>query len=131
MVKQEWSALMNQLAEAQERFRTGDASAYKALWSRAEDVVVMGGFGGYEKGWDVVGKRLDWAASQGLPAGDHFELLAEYVSETMGCLVGLLHYVDGRSLRVTELFRREGGDWRLGYRHADWLVLKGDSSVMS
>lgn len=33
-----------------------------ALWSHAEDVVIMGAFGGHERGWDQVSARLDWAA---------------------------------------------------------------------
>jgi ketosteroid isomerase-like protein len=121
--------LMTHLEESETQFVAGDAEGYKSLWSRGEDVAVMGAFGGHETGWEEVGPRLDWAAAHVRSDGYDFEVLAEYVTDEMGCRVGLQHGGDGRTLRVTELFRKEGG-WRLVHRHADWLVPKGDTSVM-
>lgn len=39
------------------------ATAQQALFSHEDDVTVMGGFGGLERGWPEVGPRLAWAAS--------------------------------------------------------------------
>jgi muconolactone delta-isomerase len=41
----------------------GRPEPFKALWSHAGDVVITGAFGGYERGWDQVSARLDWAAA--------------------------------------------------------------------
>src|SRR4051812_4971076 len=53
-------------------FGAGDAVPYAALWSRADDVMIFGGFGAYERGWAEVGLRLDWAASR-LGGGDRLD----------------------------------------------------------
>src|SRR5687768_16886854 len=50
---------------AQLELQNGKPAAFKALWSRADDVTLSGGFGGtIEKGWEQVGRRLDWAGAQ-------------------------------------------------------------------
>lgn len=124
-----WDVSMRELEQAEGAFVAGQPEAYKALWSRGDDVVVMGAFGGFERGWRETADRLDWAASHGTSSGYRFEVLAEYVSDEIGCRVGLQHYDNGRTLRVTEVFRREGG-WRLVHRHADWLQPRGDQTLM-
>src|SRR6516164_3103276 len=58
-----WDEFVNIEKEATATFVRGDASAFKALWSRGDDVTIMGAFGGYERGWAIVAQRLDWAAS--------------------------------------------------------------------
>lgn len=45
----------------------------------------------------------------------------------LGCRVGIQRHDDGQSLRVTELFRRDEGGWRLVHRHAEWLQPKGEA----
>lgn len=60
----ETDAIMSMLAAAQADFVRGDAAAFKDLWSRRDDVTILGAFGGYEQGWAAVGARLDWAALQ-------------------------------------------------------------------
>ena len=42
----------------------GDAGPYLDLWSHADDVTVMGGFGSYERGWDRVRQNTLFAASR-------------------------------------------------------------------
>src|SRR5262245_31031921 len=58
-----WEAAMAQLAAAQRYFMNGDATGLQQLYSHRDDVTVMGGFGGFERGWTEVGPRLAWAAS--------------------------------------------------------------------
>ena len=42
----------------------GDVSAIKALYSHTADATSFYGWGGYEKGWDAVSTRWDWAGQQ-------------------------------------------------------------------
>jgi hypothetical protein len=39
----------------------GRPAPFKALWSHADDVVIMSAFGGYERGSEQVSAILDWA----------------------------------------------------------------------
>ena len=52
-----WEETMKRLEQAQQKFACGDASAFKEIWSHREDVSIMGGFGGFERGWKEVGPR--------------------------------------------------------------------------
>jgi ketosteroid isomerase-like protein len=132
-----WDAAMAELAAAQHDFMNGDATGLQALYSHRDDVTVMGGFGGFERGWAEVGPRLAWA-------GSHFrggEYSQQNISITVGrdvaCLVCLERWApnsrDGQAvpimeLRVTQTFRMEGERWRLVHRHADDLVQKHEPS---
>ncbi|MGE3918132.1 MAG: hypothetical protein AB7F78_20745, partial [Hyphomicrobiaceae bacterium] len=42
----------------------GDVGAIKALYSHSADATSFYGWGGYEKGWDAVSARWDWAGQQ-------------------------------------------------------------------
>ena len=124
---------MAQLAAAQRDFMNGDATGLQQLCSHRDDVSVMGGFGGFERGWAEVGPRLAWAASH-FHGGDYSqEDISAVVGADIACLVCLERWArkapDGRSLpvmalRVSQTFRLEGDRWRLVHRHADELVEK-------
>ena len=123
-----WDAAMAQLAAAQRDFMNGDATGLQQLYSHRDDVTVMGGFGGFERGWAEVGPRLAWAASH-FHGGDYTQ---QDVSVTVGSDVACLVCLEGwtrngapvMDLRVTQTFRLEGDHWRLVHRHADQLVQK-------
>lgn len=51
MSQSSWEAAMAQLPAAQRDFMNGDASGLQQLYSHRDDVTVMGGFGGFERGW--------------------------------------------------------------------------------
>ena len=46
----EWSVFIAKLENAEEEFVRGRPAAFQALWSRADDVTLCGGFGGVERG---------------------------------------------------------------------------------
>ncbi|MFZ0191339.1 MAG: hypothetical protein WAL72_30850 [Streptosporangiaceae bacterium] len=76
---------------AQREMGAGRPEPFKALWSHAGDVVIMGGFGGYERGWEQVSARLEWA-SKGLAATDRSEEnIVTVVGEDLGYTVDLEH----------------------------------------
>ena len=56
-----------ELAAATSEFQRGDASGFQALYAHTDDVSIFGGLGGHEIGWDEVGPRMQWAASQFQP----------------------------------------------------------------
>jgi hypothetical protein len=58
------AGLREALAAAAAAFVRGNAEPLKALFSHRDDVTILGAFGGFEQGWDLVGPRLDWASSQ-------------------------------------------------------------------
>ena len=119
------------------RFIKGDPTLWKQHASHRDDVTILGAFGGYgEKGWDAVGARYDWASSQYKGGGARVKV--EYISivvsgdlaftvgiERMeGARVGHQQNPGLRTLRATQIFRREGGAWKLLHRHADPLIEK-------
>lgn len=110
----------------------GDWEAgYGALISQAEDVSIYGPFGGNA----VVGGKV-WAARGGetVKAFKHgtstLHLINAYASGDLVVLVTLEEQsgeIAGKptqpwSLRVTQVYRREDGVWKVVHRHADPLV---------
>jgi len=120
------------LVAAMHTLMSGDAGAIKALYSHRDDVTSFFGWGGYERGWEAVSRRWDWAAEQfrgggpvtyehltvvtapGLVVTTHIETLR---SRLAGGATGPTEW----SNRVTHVFRLEDGAWRLVHRHANRL----------
>lgn len=130
-------AFLRQWEKAQSLFINGDPTLWKQHASHRDDVTILGGFGGYgEKGWSAVGARYDWASSQykGGGATMKVEYLSIVVSGDMAFTVGIERQEGARvgdqqtptqrALRATQIFRKEGGEWKLLHRHADPLLEK-------
>ena len=128
-----FKAFLTEFEKATTGFVNGDATLWKQNASRGDDVTLMGGWGTYEKGWAKVGARYDWAAARFVPSAA--AVTVEYVSvgasDDLGYTVTIersVAQVEGQAaaapmaLRVTQLFRREEGQWRLIHRHADPLL---------
>jgi ketosteroid isomerase-like protein len=139
--EQDFRAFLRTWEQAQVRFINGDPALWKQHTSRRDDVTLLGGFGGEgEKGWNAVGSRYDWAASQ-YQAGKasvtvHYHSVT--VSGELGVTVGVERQQNvrvgrqseavRRVLRVTQVFRREADGWKLLHRHADQMTEKQDPS---
>ena len=128
-------AFLSEWEGAQARFLEGDPAQWKQRASQGDDATIMGAFGGYEKGWKDVGPRYDWAAAQykGRKAGVKTEYLSVAVSGDLAFTVAIERQEEARpggqaplrrELRATQVFRREGGSWKLLHRHADPLMEK-------
>jgi ketosteroid isomerase-like protein len=111
----------------------GNSEPIKRLYSHRDDVTVLGGFGGFERGWNEVEPRLNWAASQF--ADGHYEQqeVSKLIGADLALIVTIERYrvriADAKKetkleLRVTQAFRREEDGWKLVHRHADPLVNK-------
>ena len=111
----------------------GRAEPFKALWSHADDVVIMGAFGGHERGWDQVSARLGWAAQGIKSTGRTTQNVVTVVGDDLAYTVDLEHMTRDtgsgprpRTLRCTQAYRREDGYWKVVLRHADELSDKGE-----
>ena len=119
---------------AQLELQNGRPEAFKALWSRADDITLSGGFGGtVEKGWDKIGPRLDWVAAQYSKGTHTHERIVARASGDLAYVVQVEHIrfhvprqsqESTRDYRVTMVFRREADGWRIVHRQADSQLMK-------
>ena len=108
----------------------GDSEPRKALWSHEDPVTVLGAFGVAASGWEECSEVFDWLATV-FTGTESFELeiVAAGVSGDLAYTVGYEHSVVAREggpmrpnkLRVTHVYRRENGEWRIVHRHGDGL----------
>lgn len=121
------------LLAANNQFAQGDATQLQELCSHREDVTLFGGASGYEHGWEQVGPRYRWASASFSGGRMTSQVLATHVTADLACTVELERW-DVRlastgaaatiELRVTQVYRREQGSWKLIHRHADRLAPK-------
>src|SRR4029434_3534312 len=101
----------------------GDAAPRRALWSRTEPVSVLGAWRNAH-GQDVLDKLLHALGRSFSNCTSYaFELQAYEVVGDMAYTAGLEHtsaLVDGEprsyTLRATQVYRREAGEWRVAHR---------------
>ena len=97
--------------------------------------MIMGAWGGYEKGWGEVSARYDWAVARFRDAKAN--LTVEYLTavvegdlamttsiERAGVLLAGQDRPAPMELRVSHFFRKEDGAWKLVLRHADPITAK-------
>lgn len=130
----EFKDMLHSVDVAQLELQNGNPAPYKALWSHADDITLSGGFGGtIEKGWEQISRRLDWVGTQFSRGSNTIERLVANESGNLAYAVQVEHiryYVPGqtqeskRDYRVTMVFRRESGMWRIIHRQADSQMTK-------
>ena len=125
----EFAGAIDRYHAACRAFARGDASGVKKEFSQADDVVLANPFGPAVVGWTAASERLDFASSR-MHDGDvpQFEELTRQASGDLVVLHETEHWqarvgdgsnVEPFALRVTTVFRREDGEWRIALRHAD------------
>ena len=115
-----------ELYEAELALHNGDPAPRRAIWSRNEPVSVLGAWRNahgqreIDQLFTTLGKSFSDCTSY------RFELLACDVVGDMAYTAGFEHTVasvDGQprayTLRATQVYRREGGEWRVAHRHGD------------
>ncbi len=129
----DWDGFISRCQDALGELVQGRPEPFKALWSHADDVVIMGAFGGYERGWHQVSARLDWASAGIKATGRAAENVVTTVGDDLAYTVDLEHMTrhtadqpKRRTLRCTQVYRRENGEWKVILRHADELPLRDD-----
>lgn len=124
-------AAIARLHRAMAQVANGDVSAIKALYAHCDDATSFYGWGGYEKGWAAVSARWDWAGRQFQGGSVGYERVSTVITPDLFYVTDIETYsgqrmagVDGLTgwrNRVTHIFRREAGEWRLVHRHGNRL----------
>jgi ketosteroid isomerase-like protein len=126
---------------ATNEFLKGNVLPWKEMCSHRDDVTIIGGWGGYERGWiEQVEKRYEWAAARFEGGEVHFENISLVVAPELAYSVDIersnvrLSGKEGvvpMTLRVTTIYRLEDKQWKVVHRHADpLLTLQGAASVL-
>jgi ketosteroid isomerase-like protein len=117
------------LYEAELALLNGDPDPRRAIWSRREPVSVLGaarnayGQQGIDDLFTFLGHTFSDCTSYA------FDLQACDVAGDMAYTAGLEHVsvsMDGQprsfTLRATQVYRRESGEWRVAHRHGDTVT---------
>ena len=125
----EFRALLARQAEAERALVHGDPTARMSLWSRRDPVSLFGaGTGEVRTGWAQLRRIFEWVASTFSDVSDfRFDVEVVEVSADLAYTVGYERFngsIDGRpaapiTVRVTHVYRREEGEWKIVHRHAD------------
>jgi ketosteroid isomerase-like protein len=104
----------------------GDASSLGAIWSHGATATTMHPIGGREIGWDQVRNSFEQVArlAQGgqVVLDDQLVQVAGDIAYELGVerghatLAGQHVTIDGR---VTNIYRREAGGWKIVHHHTD------------
>jgi ketosteroid isomerase-like protein len=110
----------------------GDVEPRLALWSRRDPVSLLGAWGPNQTGWETLERTFRWVAERlgGTKyANFHYDVDVAEVSAdgAMAYTVGFERFdevlADGGlkpwTVRVTHVYRKEDGDWRIVHRHGD------------
>ena len=114
------------LYDAELALHNGDAEPRRALWSRNEPVSILGAARN-AYGQQEIDEVFTWLAERFSDCTSYkFELQAFDVVGDMAYTAGFEHTstsFDGQprtyTLRATQIYRREEGEWRVAHRHGD------------
>ncbi len=115
--------------EALSQQSQGRPEPFLQLWSHADDVTIMAAAGGYHVGFEQVSTLLRWASKAQSFDGWSAENIVTAVVSDLAFSVELEHYAQqaggedkGMTLRATQIYRRENGEWKVIHRHGDVLT---------
>jgi ketosteroid isomerase-like protein len=119
--------VLPRLEEVDTAFHNGDASPRLAMWARHEPVSLFGAaLSGVGRG-EVASVFERVAGGFSDCESFRYEVIAADAQGDLGYIVGIEHTTasirgapaQAYSLRVTSIFRREDGEWKVVHRHAD------------
>ncbi len=121
------ASVLPPLTAADTALHDGDAGPRIALWSHEDPVTVFGAVKTVV-GWQEIEPAFGWLASRFSNCESfRYEVIAAGVSGDLGYIAGVEHTTaavgdapaQAYALRVTTVFRREDGEWKVVHRHAD------------
>jgi ketosteroid isomerase-like protein len=127
----DFDEVVEQYHQALDEFSRGNPDPVKDFYSGRDDVSIANPFFPLTRGREQVVDRLERAVQNFRDGEVGFENVAKWVSEGLACIVEMEEWrtkVGGREdvtffmLRVTALFRAEGGTWKVVHRHADSIT---------
>jgi ketosteroid isomerase-like protein len=106
----------------------GDVEPWASMWSSHDPVTVLGAQVRLRSGRDELLRTFHWLASRfSDPIDLRLDVVAAGVSGDLAYATGFEHktvHVDGEpetyTLRVTHVYRREDGEWKIVHRHGDY-----------
>ena len=123
------AATMPRLTEAEIAIHNGDAGPRIAMWSRNEPVTLFGA-AVTRTGWAEARRTFERLGSLFSDCTRYeIEVVTAGASGDLAYLVAFEHITasvngappESYTLRVTTVFRREDGEWRVAHRHGDSL----------
>jgi len=122
----EWAR--SRLRDAEEALHNGDAGPRLALWSKNDPVTVLGAWKSAQ-GQEELRELFRHLESTFSDCESYsYDIVAADVIGDMAYTVGYEHTqasVNGETrrytLRATQIYRREDGEWKVAHRHADTL----------
>jgi ketosteroid isomerase-like protein len=114
--------------EAEEALHNGDVTRRLEMWSPQDPVTLFGAAVPQSAGWEEVSRAFRWVASGFSDCIAYsFDLVAAGLSGDLAYTVGYEHStrswnggpVEPNTLRVTHIYRRENGEWKIVHRHGD------------
>lgn len=113
-------------------FFKGNPDPINKIFSSHDDISLAQLSGPFVRGRKLVTETANFNATKYQEGADtRFELLAKYVSPELAYIVQIEHVkakiggsdeISSLALRVTSIFRREEGAWKLLHRHVDNTV---------
>jgi ketosteroid isomerase-like protein len=106
----------------------GDPQPRTELWSRRDPVTLFGAIGMSESGWEELSGTFAWVASRFSNVSNHrFDVELVEVSGDVAYTLGFERFegsiagrpIESITVRVTHIYRREEGEWKIVHRHAD------------
>src|SRR5918997_204020 len=128
--QEELAELVRRSEEATSAFMRGDMDRYLALTPHARGFTLMNPFGGAPPRYEDRSESLRAAADYFKGGEAKLEVTETHVWGDTAVLV-MIERQHGQvgglpdqdwPLRVTQVYRRDGSDWRVVHRHADPLV---------
>ena len=116
--------------EAEKAIVAGDVAPRLALWTRKDPVSLLGAWGPNNFGWEEVSRTFRWVAER-LGTGTYRDYRYDVeVAEAIGDMaytVGFERFnsveddgtLEPITVRVTHVYRREDGEWKIVHRHGD------------
>jgi ketosteroid isomerase-like protein len=125
-VTEDFPAFLVRQTAAEEAFVLGDAEPRMALWSRQDPVSLAGALGMVEVGWERLAELFPKVAAMfSEVSGFAYEVEVAEVLGDMAYTLGFERFngsigdrpVEDVEVRVTHVYRREHGEWKIVHRH--------------